>query len=93
MDHTIWRLTNNSGAFTANGVVGDLAANQTIDIPASQVAIGWNASLMDRALQLSASMLLTRSLETTSSQQRDRTRVPHPLLVSGQVTTNSLVLN
>ena len=40
----VWRLTNNGGAFTGNGVVGDLAANQAIDLPANLVAIGWNAT-------------------------------------------------
>ena len=39
--NNIWRLHNNSNAKTANGVVGDLAANQVLDVPADKVTIGW----------------------------------------------------
>lgn len=43
MSHNIWRFTNNSTSL-GNSALGDLAANQAIDVPASDVAVGWNVA-------------------------------------------------
>lgn len=43
MNNAVWRFTNNSTALS-NSALGDLAANQAIDVPATSVAVGWSAS-------------------------------------------------
>lgn len=43
MSDYIWRFTNNSSAL-GNSALGDLAANQSIDVDASNVTVGWGAN-------------------------------------------------